>query len=574
MREFRNRALHTRLWCLGPSGFAVLPAAQTLVSAPTRQAAEPSPGWPNDRPIRGAITLRSQTSRVARNTLRRRARRRCTLSGDVGVLFPQDESGKRGSLETNRAIWADSVRGVDPDLAARIDASPAWRKDYAQFVHEITTLCSTSRENAIEIAEAGLASARSRIGFERDGEVTDLDSLSTVQPAFEFTTETIVGAGEAATELEITHDGKTLSGDALRRKLGDWVHRGIIEPSAASALNTVIDNPDWLRLEGRRVVVLGAGAQTSPLPTLCSWGAEVVAVDLPRKELWERVITTANDGASKVHIPLQPGAKGSVAARAGANVIQDVPELLRWLDGFADTPLILGVYIYADGALHVQATLAADALGTSLTAGGADVTMAYAGTPSDCFLVAPDVVNDSNARRRSRSWRSIELPLRTLSFGKLYAPAYREMLTSSDGEEMGIVDAIVQQQGPNYSLAKRLQRWRTEASWSHGQAASFNVAPPTWTTSVTKNKVLAAGYYGARSAGLEVFSPETMSVLMTALLVHDLNVAAPDEHPELGLTRAGIHGGYWRVPHDIRTTLLYTGIVGIPQAYAPDIRFR
>lgn len=33
MREFRNRALHTRLWCLGPSGFAVLPAAQTVVSA-------------------------------------------------------------------------------------------------------------------------------------------------------------------------------------------------------------------------------------------------------------------------------------------------------------------------------------------------------------------------------------------------------------------------------------------------------------------------------------------------------------------------------------------------------------
>lgn len=496
------------------------------------------------------------------------------MAAEVGVVFPADKSGKRSSLGTNRAIWADSVRGVDPNLAARIDASTAWRKEYAQFVHEITELCSTSRANATAIAEAGLASARSHIAYERDGKVTSLDDLGKVKPAFEFGTETIVGAGEAVEDLVVTHNDESLRGDALRRQLGDWVHRGIIEPSAANALNRVIDNPEWLRLEGKRVVVLGAGAQTSPLPTLTSWGAEVIAVDLPRKDMWDRTITTINDGASTVHIPVRPDAKGSVAARAGANVISDVPELLQWLGTFTDEPLVLGVYIYADGALHVQATLAADALGTSLVAGGANITMAYAGTPSDCFLVAPDVVNDSNARRRSRSWRSIELPLRKLSFGKLYAPAYNEMLLSSDGEEMGIVDAIVQQQGPNYSLAKRLQRWRTEASWANGQEASFNVAPPTWTVSVTKNKVLAAGYYGARSAGLEVFTPETMSVLMTALLVHDLNVPAPDEHPELGLTRAGIHGGYWRVPHDIRTTLLYTGVVGIPQAYAPDIRFR
>ena len=35
-----------------------------------------------------------------------------------------------------------------------------------------------------------------------------------------------------------------------------------------------------------------------------------------------------------------------------------------------------------------------------------------------------------------------------------------------------------------------------------------------------------------------------------------------------------IHGGYWRVPFDIRSTLLYTGLVGIPRAYIPEIQFR
>jgi hypothetical protein len=255
-------------------------------------------------------------------------------------------------------------------------------------------------------------------------------------------------------------------------------------------------------------------------------------------------------------------------------VIEDVIELQRWLGGFGDEPLVLGVYIYADGALHVQATLAADMLGTGLRGEGLDVTMAYAGTPSDCFLVSEDAVNDSNNRRRSRAWRAIELPVRAASLGKLYSPAYTRLLTSSDGDRMGLVDAVVSQQGPNYSLAKRLQRWRAEQDWAEGRNASFNVAPPTWTVSVTKNRLLAAGYYGARSAGLEVFAPSTMSVLMTALLVHDLNAKQSTVHPELMLTRGGVHGGYWRVAHDIRTTLLYTGIVGIPRAYAPGIRFR
>jgi hypothetical protein len=213
-------------------------------------------------------------------------------------------------------------------------------------------------------------------------------------------------------------------------------------------------------------------------------------------------------------------------------------------------------------------------LATTLRERGQDIAMAYAGTPSDCFLVPTDAVDDSNARRRSRRSRAVELPVRALTLGKLYAPAYEGVLESSDGEEMGIVDAVVTQQGPNYSLAKRLQRWRTIESWREGYGASFNVAPPTWTVSVTKNRVLAAGYYGARSAGLEVFEPDTMSVLMTAMLVHDLNTTPAQVHPELALTRDGIHGGYWRVPHDIRSTLLYTGLVGIPAAYAPTLRFR
>ena len=58
---------------------------------------------------------------------------------------------------------------------------------------------------------------------------------------------------------------------------------GIIEPSVGDAIGQVLDNPDWLRLEGHTVAVLGAGAEMGPLPSLMRWGARVAAVDLDRR---------------------------------------------------------------------------------------------------------------------------------------------------------------------------------------------------------------------------------------------------------------------------------------------------
>src|SRR3954465_16046878 len=134
-----------------------------------------------------------------------------------------------------------------------------------------------------------------------------------------------------------------------------------------------------------------------------------------------------------------------------------------------------------------------------------------------------------------------------------------------------VADALVGEQGPNYALAKRLQRWRAIEAWERGRTASFNVAPPTWTVSVTKNRFLAAGYHGAKYVGMEVFQPETMRTVMAALLVHDLHNPPTDPHPALRNATAARHGGYWRRPYEIRSTLMYTAILGMPRAYAPPL---
>lgn len=95
---------------------------------------------------------------------------------------------------------------------------------------------------------------------------------------------------------------------------------------------------------------------------------------------------------------------------------------------------------------------------------------------------------------------------------------------------------------------------------------------------MTKNRLLAAGYYGARWVGMEVFQPDTMRTLMTALMVHDLHdpAATPPAvngtHPDELVDNGAIHGGYWRRPYNLHSTLVYTGILGLPEAYAPKLR--
>ena len=72
---------------------------------------------------------------------------------------------------------------------------------------------------------------------------------------------------------------------------------GTVEPSFAAAVAEVARHPEWLRLAGRTVAVLGAGAEMGPVSTLLGWGARVLAVDLPRPAIWERLLTAARDGA-------------------------------------------------------------------------------------------------------------------------------------------------------------------------------------------------------------------------------------------------------------------------------------
>jgi hypothetical protein len=146
-------------------------------------------------------------------------------------------------------------------------------------------------------------------------------------------------------------------------------------------------------------------------------------------------------------------------------------------------------------------------------------------------------------------------PLRAVSGGRLLVPNYPG--------DVPVCDSLVPQQGPNYALAKRLQRWRAAVARDAGVEVSLNVAPPTRTKSVVKNRLLATAYAGARRFGVEVFEPSTSNVLMAALLVHDLRTSPVRVHPFEAEAASAAHGGLWRQPYSPRSVLGLAVLVGL-----------
>lgn len=490
-----------------------------------------------------------------------------------GIDFPVID-GRQSSMHTGRSVFADAARATDPGLAARIEGTDNWRKGYMAPVRELVESGLVKPGGTVRMCRDGLDSLHRQFTFTRDGQSSDLAQAFATNTAPQFATAEVVGLGGAVTELVIPYHGRNLSGADLRHQLDVWVADGIVEPSFAVALETVMAHPQWLDLTGTDFVLLGAGAEMGPLASLLDWGATVWAVDLPRPDLWRRIITTAQQRAGRLRVPVPADGPDStqlegsaLAAVAGADLLTQAPEVRTWLQGITG-PFTLGNYVYADGPLHVRVSLAIDAIGMDLVASGHDVMLAWLATPTDVFAAPIEAVQESRRRWRAAGiWRYGRWPLRLVG---QFEKNYPDTVFTPTGVEYGISDCLVGQQGPNYILAKRLQRWRAMVAREDGVRVSLNVAPSTRTRSVVKNRALAAAYAGAGRFGLEIFEPATSNAIMAALLVHDLrnpqssaNPAVPIAHPMQLFVDSACHGGLWRSEYAARSVLGFAAVAGM-----------
>jgi len=304
-----------------------------------------------------------------------------------------------------------------------------------------------------------------------------------------------------------------------------------------------------------------------PYLVLMALGANVIAVDLDRANIWKRLITIAEQSCGSLTFALKKpqseiATKEELYENAGGNLITHFPEINNWLRGVQPgKPLIVGSYVYLDGEAHVKVNIACDALIKGLSERKAAV--AFLCTPTDAHVITEEARQAALAEYNSWGWRNLAIwPIRLFTGRKVLAKNALRPYASNDGKnQFSVVDGLVVAQGPNYAVAKRMQHWRAIIARSQGSVTSSHVAPSTATASVVHNRQFAWAYDGMPFfRPYEIFEQETSNAVMTAILIHDVRnpnaVANPDvplPNPLALFSHNSFHGGVWRAGYKVGT---------------------
>ena len=151
----------------------------------------------------------------------------------------------------------------------------------------------------------------------------------------------------------------------------------------------------------------------------------------------------------------------ATARLAGLDLARQVPAAAEWLAGL-DGPLVLGNYVYADGAANVAVCAAADALTERLRAARGDLALAFLATPTDVYAVPAEAVAYSVREYASRP-RAAKRPAAAHTVRRAAAaPGLRPRRGPRHLRQPRVPAR------PEYALAKRLQRWRAAVAREGG----------------------------------------------------------------------------------------------------------
>ena len=323
--------------------------------------------------------------------------------------------------------------------------------------------------------------------------------------------------------LELPLGGRVLTGAALVRQVEAWVQQGTLEPSAGRALAALAtDKAEWLDLRGRHFVLLGAGSAMGPAALLLRCGATVHAVDLPRPAVWRRLIAVARASPGRLVVPVRaahgrppppgPGPDAGpdtpewLTEHGGCDLLADAPAVAAWIATQApSSPLVVGTYVYLDGALFARVAAASDAILAAVCAarGGAraaaGVTIAHLLSPTEAHVVPEEAAAAARARGQQLSLHSVwEQPIRVLSRERYLEPNRPTAVPQADGSlpPLRVQDSFVWQQvrmkRAHHSLSLSLSLYLSlslslspSLSSSRLRARAFSAREPTRTKAPT-----------------------------------------------------------------------------------------
>jgi len=442
-----------------------------------------------------------------------------------------------------------------------------WRFGYTKHVVRNVEISAQSPETCLKVARAGLEYLHSNMEFIRDGKTY---KFSEAMKKFTGSFETAVVKGTkpkpTSFEYEIPYKGKNLKGKEALAQLDKWAKYGTIDPECRDAIAAVIKNEDWQDLSDSYFVLLGAGSAMGPLLVLLSLGANVIAVDLDRAPIWERLVGLAKNSPGTMIFPVKKPFKDiksdkELYENAGCNLFTQAPEIKNWLLGVeSGKRLIIGGYAYLDAALFVKVAMAMDGIIEGVCEQRKDTALAFLCSPTDVFVTSAEARKAMvKSLKDAPFWQKL---VSSLSGGRFLVPNARKECKSKDNKNtFNVVDGLVVAQGPNYALAKRLQHWRCMLMWSQGHTVSTNIAPSTATSSVVHNKQFAAAYGGMHHfKPMEIMYQETSNAVMGALLIHDVRNPKAYANPKTPLASplqihagAPFHGGIWRMAYKMNS---------------------
>ncbi|MCT8090477.1 MULTISPECIES: hypothetical protein [unclassified Acinetobacter] len=500
-----------------------------------------------------------------------------------GLQFPINPHSKKASTtQTGKEIIAEALSIVDNKSSMDALAEKNWRKHYPIYFKALVEHGIRTINNSITIAKQGLHKAHHSFDFYRDGQRYLLkDIMKDVDTATLYTIQ-LKGESDIAPEWYVPYKGQKLKGQALLDQIQIWQDAGIIECSHADALRTAQAHPEWFDLSDRTMVLFGAGSEAGPLTWLARWKANIIAVDLPNTRVWDRILNTIQQGNATLYAPCTEKLAEDTSSKVlkeklGADLLTQTPEIAHWLSQ-SEHQLDLAAIAYLDGEKHVRVAMAMDSIMEYVSEQKSDTSLMFMCTPTDVYAIPKEVVEASydKFQCRSKVRQLLSKGISTVTAQRFFQQNLHTLIPSDNGQEYGIADCLVVEQGPNYALAKRIQQWRATLARHYGQRVSINIAPSTTTHSVTKNPLLKAAFSGASLFDVESFSPETTNALMAALWIYDLrhpeSVANPEthlDHPLELMMKGANHGGLWRVPYLARTALPFAALYGFANEKLP-----
>ena len=400
-----------------------------------------------------------------------------------------------------------------------------------------------------EIGEHMLDALRGAVSWGGDDAERSLDE-ALAESAHPLEIKTHEFAGSDGWSPNVVYQGRRWQDEDLGELGAVLAERGIATRAAGEALAWVADHAitqGVLDLTGRRIAMLGAGAEMAPTRLWLEAGADVLWLDVAPP-------------------PAEWFASGAMAGRlrwpvGNADLLRQPREVLATLIEFADgQPMDIGLYAYAPGqARELRLTCAMNAIIDALPPEliGSATMLVSPTTPT--ALDSLDVAVLERRLTTRPAWERACAAARLLREGGFVSCG-----------QAAVIRSVVGIQGASYQAAQYLGKVLTAERWSRvgqvGKSAptplrvSANTAAITRTRSL-QHPVFAAAFGGAAAFGVETMTPRQSRRLNGLLALHDW---LRDDEPVPGAVR--VHGGIHTLPYPLEPALRVAAAIGFARS--------